>query len=188
MIRAHHNHLSNRCQSLSSRSAIGHLRFVAPPERRTVRPDTFIGDTGAPVTAGRRRRSGISMAGAGGPCWSSTRPAAGRIRNPSRRSDRRQHIRADPKAGCQARRKRGRPPACAITQFAGDFLGDIQPQQDRSSLYPARHGSETWRPVGLVRRQGNQRRSRQARASGRLGAGPKAAPASPSDGISSAPE
>ena len=143
-----------------------YVGYRTPPLRSAARaangpPGTFIGDTVAPVTTGRRRRSGISMAGAGGPCWSSTRPAAGKIRNPSRRSTAGSIVRADPKAGCQARRKRGRPPACAITQFAGDFLGDIQPQQDRSSFYPARHGSKSWRPVGLVRRQGNQRRGRQ---------------------------
>ena len=68
-----------------------YVGYRTPPLRSAARaangpPATFIGDTGAPVTAGRRRRSGISMAGAGGPCWSPTRPAAGSTRNPSWRN------------------------------------------------------------------------------------------------------
>ena len=47
MTRAHHSHLSSRCQSLSSMPAIGHLRCRNAARAANGPPDAFIGDAAA---------------------------------------------------------------------------------------------------------------------------------------------
>src|ERR1700694_3557023 len=66
------------------------VSYRAPPLRNAASaangpPDSSNG-AGATGTTGRRRRNGINIAGAGGPCWSPVRPAAGRTRKPSPRN------------------------------------------------------------------------------------------------------
>ena len=85
MKRAHHSHLSRRCQSRSSWSA---MAIPLTLQRRQGGEWAVRRRTGeAPLaTTGRRRRSGSSIAGAGGPYSSAARPSAGTIRKPRRRS------------------------------------------------------------------------------------------------------
>ncbi len=62
------------------------IRYRAPPRLRAASaangpPATRMGAGSS--GAGRRRRNGVSIAGAGGPCWSGSSAAAGRTRKPS---------------------------------------------------------------------------------------------------------
>ena len=182
MKRAHHSHLSSRCQSRSStgvagltggRDERGQRRERAfAVRRRNRRPRSA-----TPVR--RRRRCGAISGGPAGrtrlrpTCRPATAGTRARAAPPAA-------LPSAPRAGRRGRTGIGhRPEPAAPGKFGGDMLGDVEAQQHRPRRDPAHRGREPVRPVGRRLGERDHAGRRQRRHRRRRGPAPTAPPGAP---------